>query len=190
MIPGKIFTSFAKFQGIVSVHDFRLPIRALRTFASFSGFPMKFLFYTDTTGSIEWPSLAPRLQNRDCFEIHNLHWELCDLLESNHQNFLHEVRLHQYVFCTEPLWSWSSGRSHNFGLSGSEKKHCVYPSPHFSQALKMIHEKNLRVSLCVQELCHPQDSLWILVTIPVCRNNTSLPFLVRDSHFHLVMGFW
>ena len=27
MIPGKIFTGFAKFQGIVSVHDFRLPIR-------------------------------------------------------------------------------------------------------------------------------------------------------------------
>ena len=27
MIPGKIFTSFAKFQGIVSVNDYRLPIR-------------------------------------------------------------------------------------------------------------------------------------------------------------------
>ena len=26
MIPGKIFTGFAKFQGIVSVKDFRLPI--------------------------------------------------------------------------------------------------------------------------------------------------------------------
>ena len=27
MIPGKIFTGFAKFQGIVSVNDFRLPVR-------------------------------------------------------------------------------------------------------------------------------------------------------------------
>ena len=27
MIPGKIFTGFAKFQGIVSVNDFRFPIR-------------------------------------------------------------------------------------------------------------------------------------------------------------------
>ena len=27
MIPGEIFTGFAKFQGIVSVNDFRLPIR-------------------------------------------------------------------------------------------------------------------------------------------------------------------
>ena len=26
MIPGKIFTSFAKFQGIVSENDFRFPI--------------------------------------------------------------------------------------------------------------------------------------------------------------------
>ena len=27
MIPGKIFTGFAKFQGLVSIKDFRLPIR-------------------------------------------------------------------------------------------------------------------------------------------------------------------
>ena len=35
------------------------------------------------------------------------------------------------------------------------------PNPHFSQAeaLKMVHEKNWRVRLCVQELCHPQDFL-------------------------------
>ena len=26
MIPGKIFTSFAEFQGIVSVNDFRIPL--------------------------------------------------------------------------------------------------------------------------------------------------------------------
>ena len=35
--------------------------------------------------------------------------ELCDLLLSNHQNFLHEVRLCQNVFCTVPLYFWSSG---------------------------------------------------------------------------------
>ena len=32
-------------------------------------------------------------------------------------------------------------------------------NPHFSKVLKMVHEKNSRVSLCVQELFHPQDSL-------------------------------
>ena len=51
--------------------------------------------------------------------------------------------------------------------------------------LKKLHEKNSRVSLCVQELCHPQDSLWILATIPVRRNNTGLPVPVRDFSFLL-----
>ena len=143
----------------------------------------KVLFCTGTTGSIGWPSLAPRLHIDDCFEIHNFHWELCDLLLSSHQNFLHGVRLCQCVWSAEPLWFWSSGRSRNFGLSGSESKHCVYPKPHFSYALKIIHEKNCRVSLCVKELCHPQNSLWIQAAILVRRNDTSLPVLPRDSHF-------
>ena len=96
--------------------SFRVP----ETFASFSGFLVKFLFCTDMLGSIEWLSPAPRLHIGDCFEIHNLHWELCDLLLSNHQNFLHEVQLCQHVFCTEVLWFWSSDRFRNFDLSGNE----------------------------------------------------------------------
>ena len=51
----------------------------------------------------------------------------------------------------------------------------------------MLHERNWRVCLCVQELCHPQDSLWILASIPVCRNDTGLSTLARDPHF---LGFW
>ena len=34
MIPGKIFTSFSEFPGIVSVNDFWFPIRAPGTFAA------------------------------------------------------------------------------------------------------------------------------------------------------------
>ena len=49
----------------------------------------------------------------------------------------------------------------------------------------MVHEKNSRVSLCVQELCHPQDSLWILAAIPVCRNDTGLTVLDHGLRF-----FW
>ena len=45
------------------------------------------------------------------------------------------------------------------------------------------------MSLCVQEFCNPQNILRILAAIPVCRNDTSLPVFVRDSHFHLVSGF-
>ena len=103
MIPGEIFTGFAKFQGIVSVNDFRLPIRLQGTFASSFLFPEKFLFCTDITGSIGWPRPAPRSHIDDCFEIHNFHCELCDLLLSSHQKFLHEVRLRQCAFCTGPL---------------------------------------------------------------------------------------
>ena len=40
---------------------------------------------------------------------------------------------------------------------------------HFSAALKMIRGKNSRVSLCVQELSHPQDSLGTLATILISR---------------------
>ena len=103
MIPGEIFTSFAEFQGIVSVNDFRIPIGFQGTFVSFSGFLVKFWFCTDTPGSIEWLSPAPRLHIGDCFEIRNCHWEPCDMLLSSHQNFQHEVRLHHCAFCTVPL---------------------------------------------------------------------------------------
>ena len=131
MIPGKIFTSLAKFHGIVSVNDFRIPCRlqellkALFCFLRSCGLHgydwMHWVAKSCTTTAYRW-----------LFEIHNLHWELCNLLLSNHQNFLHEVRLCLDVFCTEPLWFLSSGRSRNFGLSGSEYKHCIYPNPHFS----------------------------------------------------------
>ena len=38
MIPGKIFTSFANFQGIVTVNDFRLPLRLQELLQAPSGF--------------------------------------------------------------------------------------------------------------------------------------------------------
>ena len=72
MIPGKIFTGFAKFQGIVSVNDFRLFLSARETFLN--SFPSieKFSFCTDRIESIEWQDLVPRLRVGDCFEIHLL----------------------------------------------------------------------------------------------------------------------
>ena len=108
MIPGRIFTGFAKFQGIcqckmtLGFHIWlqellQAPLCFLRSFG----------FCTHTTGSIGLPSPAPRLHIDDCFEIHIYHWELCDLLLSSHQKFLHEVRLRQRVFCTEPSLFWS-----------------------------------------------------------------------------------
>ena len=73
MIPEKIITSFAEFQGIVSVNDFRLPIWLQELLQAPLCFLRLFLFCMDMTGSIEWPSPAPRLHIGDCFEIHNFH---------------------------------------------------------------------------------------------------------------------
>ena len=52
----------------------------------------------------------------------------------------------------------------------------------------MIHEKNGRVSLCVQELCPPQDSLRTLAAIPACRNVTGLSVLSRGLRFGFLVG--
>ena len=50
------------------------------------------------------------------------------------------------------------------------------PNPHFSWmwALQILHEKNWRVSLYVQELFHPQVFLWILAANPGFQNSTAL----------------
>ena len=103
MIPGKIFNGFAELQGIGSVNDFRLPLGFQELLQAPFAFPEKFLFCTDTIGSIGWPSPAPRPHIDDCSKIHNFHRELCDLLLSSHQNFLHEVRLRRCFFCTGQL---------------------------------------------------------------------------------------
>ena len=76
-------------------------LSARETFVNSLLFPEKILFYKDTI--IEKPNPAPRLHTGDCFEIHILHKELCDLLLSSHQNFLLEVLDYQCVFCKEPL---------------------------------------------------------------------------------------
>ena len=54
----------------------------------------------------------------------------------------------------------------------------------------MVHEKNWRVSLCVQELYHPQDFLRILAASLGFRNKAGLPVLTRGLRFYLVLDFW
>ena len=93
---------------------------AQETFVDSSPSPESAVFFTDMIGSIEWPNLAPRLHIDDCFEIHILHWELCDLLLSSHESSLLDVLHHQSVFFKEPLWSWSSCILRFFGLSGQK----------------------------------------------------------------------
>ena len=135
-------------------------------------FPEKFLFCTDMIGSIAWPSPASRLHIDDCFEIHNENFVIC--CNQITKIFCTRYGFANTFFARSPFDFLSSGRSRNFGLSGSEYEHSVYPNPHFSQALaqKIIHEKNWRVSLCLQELCHPQDFL--------CSHSSMLEF--NKSH--------
>ena len=78
-----------------------------------------------------------RLHVGDCFEIHNFHWEPCDLLLSSHQNLQLEVRLRHCVFCTG---------SCNFGPLTD---------------LAIWEELSLR-----QELYHPRNFLWLLAATP------------------------
>ena len=58
------------------------------TFANFSGFPCEIFVYTDTTGSIGWPTPAPWLRIGDCFEVHHPHWRIFDLLVNQVIRFL------------------------------------------------------------------------------------------------------
>ena len=56
-------------------------------------------------------------------------------------------------------------------------------------ALKMLHEKNWRVSLCVQEVYHPPNFLWILAATPGFQNTTGRSVLSWFP-FYLVFGFY
>ena len=156
MIPGEIFTSFAEFQGIVSVNDFWFPSRVPGTFASFSVVLVKFCFCTDTTGSIEWPCPAPRLHTGDCFDTRNCRLGPCDLLLSSHQNVQHEVRLRHCVFCMGPC---NFGPFTDLAISvfGEMSMNIVFTQILTSLfvVLKKLHEKNWRESLPVMEFHHP-----------------------------------
>ena len=131
--------------------------------------------------STELPNLVPQ-RIGDCFEIHILHYKLCDLLLSSQQNFLLEVWLRQCVSCKQPLLSWSSCKCRSFGPSGSEYKYCANPRPLFSATQELTHEKSSRVRpeemydfqkhiMFLQKwILSPQDLLQnrSLGTVPVC----------------------
>ena len=73
MIPGKIFTGFAQFQGIVIVNDFRLPIRLQELLQAPLCFLGSFCFVRIRLDRLGGQVPAPRLHIDDCLEIHNLH---------------------------------------------------------------------------------------------------------------------
>ena len=177
MVPGEIFTSFAEFQGIVSVHDFWLPIWLPELLQAPLRFLRSFCF-----ARIRLDPLVGQVLHHDC----------TSMIVSRFTIFTEDLVICCYqvtkIFCTmyDSANASSARGPCNFGpltdlaisvFGWNEYKHCAYPNPHFSWmwALKIVHEKNWRVSLCVQELYHPPNFLWILAATPGFQNST-----VRD----------
>ena len=135
MIPGKIFTSFAKFQRIVSVNDFRFPMWLPRTFAS--SFCVSWeVFVLHGYDWIHWvaKSLPPRLHIDDCFKIHNFHWELCVIC-------CYHATKNFHARGTAPANASSARGPRNFGpltdlaisvFREASINTVFYPNPHFS----------------------------------------------------------
>ena len=134
MIPGEIFTVFAKCQGIVSVNDFRLPIRLQELLQAPLCFLRSFCF-----ARIRLDPLGGQVLHHDCILM----------IVSRFTTFTED-----FVICCNQspklsargttLPSASSARSHcNFGpltdlaisvFRKMRKKHCVYQKSHLSQA--------------------------------------------------------
>ena len=184
MIPREIFTSFAEFQRIVSVNDFRL----LLGFQEFLQTPLCFL-RNICFARICLDPLSGWVLHHDCISVIVSRFTIVteDLVICCNQI--------TKIFCTKYCSAIASSARSSCNFSPltdlaipvfrEVSFNTVFaPNLHFSQTLKMIHEKNLCVSLCVQELCHPQDSTWILAAIPVYRNTTGLSVL-SSPHVHL-----
>ena len=54
----------------------------------------------------------------------------------------------------------------------------------------MVHVKNWRVSLCVQELYYPQDFFEFLQPFRFVRTQRVVPVYIMVSVFFLVLDFW
>ena len=128
MIPGKIFTSFAEFQGIVSVNDFGFPGWFQELHYILLGFLGRFCFtrvrlyplccqvlYHHGTSTI-----VPRFT----FFTENFVIR-CNQVTKNVPLW---HGLYQHVFCKKLLLFSSSGRYHNWGPSESAYLHCAYPN--------------------------------------------------------------
>ena len=122
------------FQGIVSVNDFRLPIWLQELVQAPLCFLRSFSF-----ARIRLNPLGGQVLHPDCTSI------IVSRVTSFTENFVICCNQITKIFCTRyGSATASSARGpcnfgrladlRNFGLQGSEKKHCVYPNPYFSQA--------------------------------------------------------
>ena len=103
-------------------------LSATRTSAGSSGSPRKFLLCMGKIVATELPIIVPPRQIDDCYAIHLLHREFCDLRLSSHQKIPLWARLYQWFFCKKQSLL-SSSRYRKLGPSESACRHYAYPYP-------------------------------------------------------------
>ena len=179
MIPGEILTGFADFRGIVSVNDFRLLSCEVLVLHGYAW--IHWVAKSSTTTAYRWLLRDSQLSLRTLWSAVIKSPQFSARGTAPPMRLLHGT----------PCNFGSFDESRNFGLEGNECKHCAYPNPHVSWmwALKMLREKNWRVSLLVQEFHHPPNFLWILAAIPGLHKTTGYSNL-SVALFYWFLGFY
>ena len=165
MIPGKIFTRFTKFQGIVSVNGFGLPIRLPELLLAPLFFLRSFCF-----ARIRLDPLGSQILHHDCISVIVSRFAIvtedlvicCYQITKNSARITTlPIRLLHGALVIVALWQISQFRSFGKWLSTL----CLPTSALLAnvEKKKMIHEKNSRVNLS---------------TIPVSVLNRGLHFLI------------
>ena len=196
MIPRKLFTSFAKFWGIVSVNDSRLPIRLQELLQAPFGFLRSFCF-----ARIRLDPLGGQVLHHDCISM------IVSRFTIFTENFVICCCQVTKIFCTKyDSANASSARSPcDFGplaglaisVLGKWILTLSLPTSHWLWWSFMSRTgvwasvfRNPVIHKILSELLQPLLDVRTQRVSPLCRNNTGLPVPARDSHFSLVLGFW
>ena len=188
MIPGKIFTSFSRFQGIVSVNDFRLSSRLQELLQVPLCLLRSFCFARMRLGP-----LGGHVLHRDCISM----------IVSRFDN-LSLRTLWSAVIKSPKLYSSRYGSANassargpcTYGpltdlaisvFKGNEYQHFVYPNPHVLASIGSKDDswEELACDSIIHEIC----SEFLQPFRPV-RNLTGLTSLHSDLRFYLVWDFW
>ena len=168
MIPRKIYTGFAKFEGTVSVNDFRLPIRLQKLLQGSLSFLWSFGF-----ARICLDPLSGQVLHHDCISVIVSRFAIVteDLVICCYQITKIFSTRYSSTIASSARSTCNFGPfygSRSFGLWWNEYKHCVHTNPHVSWvwAPRMPHERNWLANLRVLEFRHPQNFLWILAPPP------------------------
>ena len=170
MILGKIFTGFAKFQGIVSVNDFWLPIRlqellqaslvSCEVFVSHGYAWIHCVARSCTTTAHRWLFRDSQLSLRTLWSA------VIKSPKFAARGTTSQVRHLHGTLVISVLWQISQFRS----LGKWLQTLCLPKSSRLLNVGSTLHGKNRRVSLCLQELYHPPNFQWILAATPGFQN--------------------